>query len=96
MMTVYLQDFARARADVYQVTDRWVATLFLYDERGDYISVHAPGSYEYRVQALQAAFDMVDQQRAALLALSDVVMKEDMEASIEEKKLIENGSEAIA
>ncbi len=96
MIRMTFQHLAKAKASVYRYSekDEWWATVKVYDTKDNAITFET-GDYPHKVEAIMAAMDAVDVARAAVQKLADDEGMRDIEDSVEEKRLIDNGTEAL-
>ena len=96
MIRMTFQHMASAEANVYKYEggNRWWANVKLYDTQENAITFETD-DYGTKVEAIMAAFDLVDTARAAVKKLADDEGMRDLEDSVEEATLVANGTEAL-
>lgn len=94
-MSMYLSfhGFSRAEARVLKTEGKWFG-LIRCEATGETVEFFT-ACYPHKVEALMAAFDMVDRMRGAVEELADFEGTKDLKASVEEATLIANGTEAL-
>jgi hypothetical protein len=95
MIMIDFHNLAKATAGVFQIQPegRWFATVNAEDETGQ-VTFYT-GNHKHKVEAIMAAFELVDTLKAACQKLADDEGMRDLEDSVEEKSLIDGGTEAI-
>jgi hypothetical protein len=95
VIMIHFHDLKKVKARVDRIDAGWFSAIEIEGDNYSTITLFTGGYHKHKVEAIMAAFELVDTLKAACQKLADDEGMRDLEDSVEEKRLIDGGTEAL-